>query len=385
MNIHNVTNYFFNTDTSDQQNTDVPLITTSSNNQYMNRSTDDSTQSANRSNQTYCKTVRKSLPHTKTVKQNLEADNVQEGNSTSDNNFCNNKQNEHLMDDILPSKRKKGKVKETSNGNKVNQSDDFTLEITIDDTISPPTISSPAPSMENVGYFTCVTCQKKVTSKNRIKHAIQHYPDFLPAESFKRSHDDSSPLICSHKDCKFRCLKDLIMREHYAIIHGKLEKYLNEKGKTLSDIYSTRKATAPITKKRRISTISSDNDLEINPFSIDQNNQTQNVADMNPLAQSTLNSNSDSLPSNISQKIEVTKEDVNQTFESIELANNSKNTPSLVMPSAYSPISSDGFSDVDESNRNKTISSIEPSLDRYVPISYPEIDTEAETDLEDIT
>ena len=384
MNIHIVQNYFFNTDTSNQQNADVPFITNSSNNQNKNQSNVDSIQSqtnlyANGNNQTYRKTVRKSFCHTKPVKRNLEAGSVLEGNNyPSNNDFSNNEQNRHLTDDIMSSEPKERNIGGTSNDGKVNQSDDFILEITIDDTTPPPTIYSPASSKENVGQFTCTACQKNVTSKNRIKHAIQHYPNCLPAESLKRSHDDSSLIICLHNDCKFRCSKDLVMQEHYAIIHGKLEKYLNDKGKSLSDLYSTRKIAEPITKKRRITRISSDNDLEINPFSIIQDNQTQRVTYMNPSAQSTLNSN-------INQKTEVTK-DVNQTSEEerIEQANNSNNTLCCEIASAYSPISSDGFSDVDESNRNRTISSIEPRLDRYVPISYPEIDTEAETDLEDI-
>ena len=359
----------------------MPFITNSSKNQFTNQVTDDSNQlkylQLARNDLAYQKTERNSVPFIDITAN--ESDATTKEVFSSNDHFINDQQDKNVRNDITPD-RKKQKFDCSSIDSEENNLDEFTLKITYDDTEphSSPADIIPTSSIENIGPVNCVICKKKVIFKNKFKHAIKHYPDFLPEESLQRSPDIFSVFICSYNYCKFRCSKAQIMQEHYASAHGELEKYLNKTGKKLSDIYLTKTSKASLPKKRRISNDTSDNAQEQNSL---KTIESQNVVNLDDFEESSIDDSSQEiLPSDIRHEKEPTNIDLNETEEGAinVLENKTKDTPSSMINSGYSPISSDGFSDEEPK------ASIEPNLDKYVQISYPEIDTEAETDHEDI-
>ena len=369
----------FFTDTSVPQHTKVPSIPNCSKNDstYQSKSTVID-QGPSLLPQNSLKNTPNTLKRIHETIISLEDDSSSGDNSNHDNQSIETK------DSTKPSfYQKKQRIERTpSRDSQESSSANFENEIPIEDTESLPTTDiSPVPSIENFGTFTCITCKKKIKSKNKIIHAVQHCPGFFPLDSLQRTSDNSRDFVCSYNDCKLRCSKALRMQQHYATDHGELEKYLKKDGRTLSDLYLTKRPR----RRPGISSPSSNNPPEKNALRTIKTNQTKNHTNLDPLSNPTPDTSHALIPSDINSEIEVTKEIINEITveDDVQLKIHNK-TQSEFHP-GYSPISSDAFSDQEEMNGKAPKTSEQFSSNQFVPITYPEIDTEAETDKEDNT
>ena len=240
---------------------------------------------------------------------------------------------------------------------------------------------SPTSSIENFGSFKCNICSKKVKSTSRVKHAVKHYPDFIPDELIKKSNMNLDKFVCQIKDCNHNCLEVLHMKQHYAIAHGELEKNLNKKGKTIFDLYLTKKPRA--SKKFRSSSTTnliSHQNHALKPISLNQlesetNSQVNLEKSLEP---------AEDLPSLKPQTLKDCGTHVkDDTNVKPGINDEGKSDLEVKLRLELSDISNDAFFDEEDSNSTQLQVPDRPNLQDCGINLYAEIDTEAETDVED--
>ena len=104
--------------------------------------------------------------------------------------------------------------------------------------------SSYTSEIENVSLYTCMQCRKKVRSKGKLEHAVKHYQHLFltdPINSSDNSHSNIDELICTKPGCSYNYKSTVDLARHCGIDHGGLEDHLKKIGKTLADLYMTKK------------------------------------------------------------------------------------------------------------------------------------------------
>ena len=104
--------------------------------------------------------------------------------------------------------------------------------------------SSYTSEIENVSLYTCMQCRKKVRSKGKLEHAVKHYQHIFltdPINSSDNSHSNIDELICTKPGCGYNYKSTVDLARHCGIDHGGLENHLKKIGKTLADLYRTKK------------------------------------------------------------------------------------------------------------------------------------------------
>ena len=104
--------------------------------------------------------------------------------------------------------------------------------------------SSYTSEIENVSLYTCMQCRKKVRSKGKLEHAVKHYQHIFltdPINSSDNSHSNIDELICTKPGCGYNYKSTVDLARHCGIDHGGLEDHLKKIGKTLADLYMTKK------------------------------------------------------------------------------------------------------------------------------------------------